>query len=44
LLLHLLRQPGQSLLDLVLDLHLGDVGVGALGESGGDAHLPARRG
>ena len=35
LLLHLLRQPRDRLLDLVLDLDLGDVRVGALVE--GDA-------
>ena len=30
------------LLDLVLDLDLGDVGIGALGEGGGDADRAAR--
>ena len=39
LLLHLLRQPRDRLLDLVLHLHLGDVGIGALGERRGDADL-----
>ena len=42
LLLHLLRQPGQRLLDLVLHLDLGDIGIGTLFERRADRHLPAR--
>ena len=36
LLLHLLGQAGEGLLNLVLHLHLRDVGIGALGEGGRD--------
>ena len=42
LLLDLLRQARHRLLDLVLDLDLGDVGVGALGEHRRDADRSAR--
>jgi hypothetical protein len=42
LLLDLLRQAADRLLDLVLDLDLRDVGIGALGEGHGDRHRPAR--
>jgi hypothetical protein len=37
-------QAGQGLLHLVLDLDLGDVGVGALGKGGGDGHRACRAG
>src|SRR3546814_1721633 len=42
LLLHLLRQARDRRLDLVLDLHLRDVGVGAFHEDRGDIRAPAR--
>jgi hypothetical protein len=42
LLLNLLRQAADRLLDLVLHLHLGNVGVGPLGEYRRDADRPAR--
>ena len=42
--LDLLRQPRERGLDLVLDLDLRDVGIGALGEGGGYGGRPLRRG
>ena len=42
LLLHLLRQPRDRLLDLVLDLDLGDVGIDALFEDCADADTEPR--
>ena len=38
-LLHLLRQQGDGLLQLVLDLHLGDIGIGAGIEGQGDGDV-----
>ena len=43
LLLDLLRQAGEGLLDLVLDLDLRNVGIGALLERHRDIHRAARR-
>src|SRR3546814_15009750 len=40
----LLRQARDRRLDLVLDLHLRDVGVGAFHEDRGDIRAPARAG
>ncbi len=42
LLLDLLRQAREGRLHRILDLHLGDVGVGALLEGDVDGDLPAR--
>src|SRR3546814_2971297 len=42
--LDFLREQGGRGLELVLDLDLGDVGIGALLEGMGDRHAPGRRG